>query len=615
MQVVDLDVSPPKTDITIVPETPHVRGRISTKSSSTLSVSEDDISVTGSSPSKSRKQLNEEANEFLSKLKQRAERGKGKRQGKNKSKESGGPKKSPVENSAKETTPTKNSPLKNQAQAGMSPLSSNLRASSRDSNSPSVSPMRISLRGSKAPRDSPSRMSPMGYNSPSVRTMQTSPGGCRSPSGSPMQMSPRGNRSPRGLNPRSHSPKAPDVVTIGNSPPLSPVLLRPHDSPHNSQTESKEGEKMADLCGRKTLGEKEVDFGESSDVEIVETCVDKSEGGVHEDLGLSTTYSPRDVMSPPVPSPSYSFLEHVSSPAPFASPPSQKIALSPDPVSPSLPVDWKPPAERRLGACSQSNSPVSPSVCSYSSQIARGLSSQDRKRDAVKNLEKNFEESLNDKEKPRSIEVVEIDPNVPLMERLKAARGGGHKMFSLEKDEGNSDSNSDDCCTTNEVEGDENEFPMVSSQQQKTNNSPHEINEMENISMGSDFDFYDDGGFNLDIDELNNLEGGLENDKVIATEECHSKEEVNQGKVMPQKKGSKTVASKRKIPPSQQRVQDSDEDDRLQEAPPKRGKKTDTQSSKAVGQTVRQPVTPMPNYNEMATPVLKVSVHRALISL
>ncbi len=617
LQVLDLDVSPPKTDITIVPETPRVRGRISTKSSSTLSVSEDDVSVTGSSPSKSRKQLNEEANEFLSKLKQRAEHGKGKRQGKKESKKGGGTKKSPVESSAKRTTPTKNSPLKNEANAGMSPLSNNLRASYRDSNSLNASPMRISPRGCKSPSDSPSRMSPRGCNSPSVVSMQTSPRGRKSPSGSPMQTSPRGNKAPRGLKPRNISPIAPNVVTIGNSPPTSPVLLQPRDSPHNSQTKRNEGKKMADICGRKTLGEKGADFSEPSDVEIVETCAEKSEGGMYEDLALSTTSSPRDVMSPPIPSPSYSFLEHVlspGSPVPYASPPSQKIALSPDPVSPSLPVDWKSPAlERRLGACPQPNSPVSPSVCSYSSQIARGPCSQDGKKNPVKNLEKNFEESCNDKENPRSIEVVEIDPNVPLMERLKAARGGGHKIFSLRKDENDSDSNSEDCGTKNEVKGDEKESPMVSSQPEKA--TICKVNEMENISMGADFEFFDDGGFNsFNINELNDLEGCLESDSnAIANEECHSKDEANEGKVMPQKKGAKAVVGKRKIPPSQRKVQDSDDDERTQEAPKKRGKKTETQPSKAAGQTVRQPVTPMPNYNEMATPVLKVSVHRTLI--
>lgn len=360
------------------------------------------------------------------------------------------------------------------------------------------------------------------------------------------------------------------------------------------------------------MGENEFDSGLPRDVEIVETCADKTEGDVYRDLALSTTSSPRDVMSPPVPSPSYSFLDHVSSPgspAPYASPASQKIVLSPDPVSPSLPVHCKSPAsESRLGACPQSNSPVSPSVCSFSSQIA-SVSLQDKRKDLVKNVD--FEQSLKDKEKTRSVEVVEIDPNVPLMERLKAARrGAGQKMFTLKSvDEDSSDSNSDeDCPTKNEVETEKKESLMVSPQREKETSSPLEVNEAENISMGADFDFFDDGGFNLDINELNNVEGFLEDDNNdIESEECHSKKKVKEGKIVPQEKCVKAVAGKRKIPPSQRRIQDSDGDDDPQEAPKKRGKKTDTQSSKPVVQTVRQPVTPMPNYNEMATPVLKVS--------
>lgn len=617
-----------------------MRGRISTKSSSTFSVSEeDDVRVTGSSPSKSRKQLNEEADEFLSKLRQRAERGKGKRQEKKTLKKGNGTKTSPVENSTRQTSTRKNSPLKNpdtDDQVGMSSMSSNVRASSRDSNFLSTSPMRMSP-GCHSPSDLSTRMTSRGCNSPRVGTLQTSSRGCKSPRGSSMQASPRGNKSPRGINPLSVSSIAPDVVTIENSPPLSPVLLQSHDLPHNSQTKRNEGEKMEECCGRQTLGENEADLSDPGDVEIVETCADKTEVGLNGDIALSTTSSPRDVMSPPVPSPSYSFLEHLSSPgspALYGSPPPQKNALSPDPLSPSLPVDWKSPAsDRRLGPCPQPNSPISPSVCSYSSQVARSVCSENRKKDAVKNLEKNFEENLNDKEKPRSVEVVEIDPNVPLMERLKAARGGGHKIFSFAKDE---DSNSDDCCAKLEAKSDEKESTMVSSRPEKVTNSHHEMNEVENTSMGADFDFFDDGGFNFDIEELNNLDGcsGDENNvkahkdchskdetnedrlmpkkKGSRLEGCHSKEEVDEVKVMPQKKATNRIAGERKIPLSQRRVQDSDDEDKSREAPPKRGKKTDTQSGKASGQRVRQPVTPMPNYNEMATPVLKVSAERKL---
>ena len=572
-----------------MPETPRVRGRISTKSSSSHSFTEeDDVRVTGSSPSKSRKQLNEEANEFLSKLKQRAERGKGKKQGKTNC----GAKRSPVEIPPEQTTPTKSSSVKNrEAQGGMSPLSP-----ARHFNLPTASPMQMTLRGCESPCISPTRMSP------SVVATQMSRV-CKSPSGSLMQTPPRDCKSPRDVNPRSVSPIAFDegcvseLVTVGNFLPVSPGLHQPHESPQNSQTKEK---------GRESLGKKEFDYGEPNDVEIVETCADKTEGDISESLALSPSSPLQDVMSPPVPSPSYSFLDHVSSPGSpvlYVSPPSEKSVVLTDPVSPNIPLVWKSPAsEKKLDARAQPNSPVSPSVCSYRPQITRDLCSQESRKDAVKNLD--FERSLNDNEKPRNVEVVEIDPNVPLMERLKAARGGGHKIFSLGKDEDNSDTNSDECAR-NEVKTGENKSP-ISSQREKATNPPSEVN----ASICAEFEFYDDGGFNFDLDELNNLEGGLEDDdNVMTKEESHSKEGSNECKVMARKKGSKEVSGKRKIPPSQRRLQDSDDDDSSLQAPSKRGKKTDTQSSKPTGQTVAQPVTPMPNYNEMATPVLKVSVN------
>ena len=588
-----LDVSPPKTDITIVPETPSVRGRISTKSSSTLSfIEEDDVSVTGSSPSKSRKELNEEANEFLCKLKQRAEHGKSKKQSKKTGKSNCREKRSPVEIPPKQTTPTKSSPVTNrEGQVGMSPLSS-----PRHSNPRPASP-----RGSKSPS-----LSPMPWMSPRV---------CKSPIRSLMQTPPGNCKSPRGFNPRSVSPIAvvegcgSDVVTIGNSPPMSPDLRQPDNSPQKSQTKEKEQKKVTDLYGRENLGEKELDYGEPSDVEIVETYADKTEGGICENVALSPSSSIPDVMSPPVPSPSYSFLDHVSSPGssvPYASPPPGKSDVLADPVSPSLPLNWKSPAsEKKRDARAQSNSPISPSVCSYRPQITRDLCSQVSRKDAVKNLD--FEQTLNDKEKPENVEVIEIDPNMPLMERLKAARGCGQKMFSLEKDEDNCDTNSDDC-TRNEVKTGENKS-RISSQRENAASSQPEMN----ASMGAEFDFYDDGGFNFDLDELNNMEGSMEDgDTVTAKEESHFQEGSNKGEVTAQKRGSKQVAGKRKIPPSQRTLQDSDDDDRSQQAPSKRGKKTDSHSSKPTGQTVAQPVTPMPNYHEMATPVLKVSLERKL---
>lgn len=54
-----------------------------------------------------------------------------------------------------------------------------------------------------------------------------------------------------------------------------------------------------------------------------------------------------------------------------------------------------------------------------------------------------------------------------------------------------------------------------------------------NVLMGVEFDFYDDGGFNFEFDELNNLEGGMEDgDIVIDNKESYFKEGLNKGKVM-----------------------------------------------------------------------------------
>ena len=532
--------------------------------------------MSGCSPSKSRKQLNEEANEFLSILKQRAGRGKGKRQGKEKTKKGSGVKESPVESSAKHTTPKKQSPHgRQESYIGMSPLSSDLRAS------------------------------PRGFQSQSV---------------SPMRTSPRGFQSPRGSQNRSASPVilqeacVPDRVTIECSPPTSPILRAHNDSPQTPEMKRKERENssspcVSDFCARDSLVTvQKLNSGDPSDVEVVESCVDRPAVNMYRALGLSTSSSPRDAMSPPVPSPDYSFMDPVSSPGspvPCASPQPPKIALSPDPPSPSLPVDWKSPAsERGLETSLQSNSPVSPSVCSFSSQIL-SAGTQSRKEDHVKKL--NLEQSFNDRGVAETVEIKEIDPSVPLMERLRAARNGGQKISLLERlDDSGSDTDCDIGSKKDEIQPYMKKSPIVSSQQaDKDSNSAFQMKEMENISIGDDFDFYDDGGYNFDINELNNLENCLEDNKATLDkqESSHSKE----SKPSCQEKGAKVVAGKRKIPLSQRRVEDSDDDeDKPSETQKKRGKKTVSQSHKTVGQTVSQPVTPMPNYNNMATPVLKV---------
>ena len=87
----------------------------SSSSLSTLSASEeDDVRVTSFSPSKTRKQLSEEANDFLSKLKQRVDRDKDKRRGKGKRKKKVGTKDSAGERSVTHGTSRRRSPRSRQ---------------------------------------------------------------------------------------------------------------------------------------------------------------------------------------------------------------------------------------------------------------------------------------------------------------------------------------------------------------------------------------------------------------------------------------------------------------------------------------------------------------------
>lgn len=67
---------------------------------------------------------------------------------------------------------------------------------------------------------------------------------------------------------------------------------------------------------------------------------------------------------------------------------------------------------------------------------------------------------MNDKEKLRNVEVVEIDLNVLLMERLKVVCVGGCKIFSFGKDEDNCDINGDNFIG-NEVKVGENKFLIL----------------------------------------------------------------------------------------------------------------------------------------------------------
>ena len=522
--------------------------------------------------------MKDEANEFLSKLKKRVEGGKGKRQGKDKAKKNGGKKKPLSHGPTKHATPAKQSPCGSQQnQAGMSLLTGDIQAS---------------------------------------------PGGFQLRSASPRGHSPRGDspmqRSRRGFEICIGSPILvqegciPDCLE--QSPPVSPVLVV---SPQTSNVKGKGQDSSSlgvrDFCGYDSRNHnnsdlirvQQLDFKEPGDVEIIDSSPDKTDADIYG--ALSTPSSPRDVMSPPVPSPDYTFMDRVScpgSPMPCTSPMLQNIVLSPDPASPTLPVNCKPPAsESGLGTCPQSNSPESPSVCSFSSEIP-AAGTQRRTEVVVRKLD--LEQNVNDKGMTKIIKVKEFDPNVPLMERLRAARNGEQKFLKPQNVvEDSSDSNSDDGSTKGEIESKMKKSQIVSPQQHKDSNTANEMKELENISMGSEFDFYDDGGYNFDIEELNKVENCLEADiaetNLNKQEEGHSKDK----KPLREEKGSK-VAGKRKIPPSQRRVEDSDDEDKTPEASKKRGKKTDSQSYKLAGQRVSQPVTPMPDYHDMATPVLKV---------
>lgn len=310
-------------------------------------------------------------------------------------------------------------------------------------------------------------------------------------------------------------------------------------------------------------------------------------------------------MSLPIPSPSNDFFDAVlppDSPVPYTSPPSQQIALSPDLDSPSLPVDWKsPPATRGMGSSPPSQSSESPSVCSFSSHRAPRRHSEYERNHSVKKLE--FDQNSDDNENPRKAGVVKIDLNVPLKERLKAARVGGIKRFCIsDDDEGDSDTDRSDSCTRNEDN---------SGYEQDMNSTAKRKQQVESISLGDEFDFYDDGGFNVDIDGLNKLEVFNVDSDVAATVKRHWNKDIEKHNVLPsQVNAAATNKGKRKAPSSQRKVQDSDGSSEDDGAPSKRRKKSHIQSIKQVEEKAKQPVTPMPNYIEMATPVLKSELHK-----
>ena len=599
----------------------------SSSSLSTLSASEeDDVRVTSFSPSKTRKQLSEEANDFLSKLKQRVDRDKDKRRGKGKRKKKVGTKDSAGERSVTHGTPRKRSPRSRQDNCtDTSPLACDQRASVRSHQRRSASPVgeiprgsrqedcidtsplacdvRASVRSHQHATASPAGDIPRDFESCSNLPLQEFPRDVEPRCVSPERISPGYSQQSRASPTLLHEDCVPDCVVLDHSPPLSPDLFQQqHESPQNSAYKEKGETMSAELLKCHSPGGKNVSFENLDDVDIVESCANQTAVNVSR---------PLEVMSPPVPSPEYSFLEPISSPGsslPCASPLQDKIVCSPDSVSPGLPVGLKSTqSESGLGTCAQSNSPVSPSVCSFSSQIADSRRKSRKQETASRklDLEKEKEKEKESTEPGLSTDVIEIDLNLPLMERIRAARNGGKKIYKV-KDV--IEDGSDEDCMENKLVPNMKKTTEASSQKDSELISTVEMKEVQNISVDSDLDFHDDGGYNFDVEELQNLER-LKNDNQAdfnEQEECHPEK----GKTSRQEKASKAGGNKRKIPPSQQqrKKDDEEEEDKPQKTQKKRGKKAQSETSKATAQTVSGRVTPMPNYNDMATPVLKVNM-------
>lgn len=562
----------------------------SSSSLSTLSANEeDDVRVTSFSPSKTRKQLSEEANDFLSKLKQRVDRDKDKRRGKGKRKKKVGTKDSAGERSVTHGTPRKRSPRSRQDNCtDTSPLACDVGASVRSHQHATASP------AGDIPRD---------FESCSNLPLPEFPRDVEPRRVSPERISPGYSQQSRASPTLLHEDCVSDCVVLDHSPPLSPDLFQQqHESPQNSAYKEKGETMSAELLKCHSPGGKNISFENLDDVDIVESCANQTAVNVSR---------PLEVMSPPVPSPEYSFLEPISSPGsslPCASALQDQIVCSPDSVSPGLPVGLKSTqSESGLGTCAQSNSPVSPSVCSFSSQIADSRRKSRKQETASRklDLEKEKEKEKESTEPGLSTDVIEIDLNLPLMERIRAARNGGKKIFKVK--DVNEDGSDEDCMENKRVPN-MKKTPEASSQKDSELISTVEMKEVQNISVDSDLDFHDDGGYNFDVEELQNLER-LKNDNQAdfnEQEECHPEK----GKTSRQEKASKAGGNKRKIPPSQQqrKKDDEEEEDKPQKTQKKRGKKAQSETSKATAQTVSGRVTPMPNYNDMATPVLKVNM-------
>ena len=549
--------------------------------------------MTSFSPSKTRKQLSEEANDFLSKLKQRVDRDKEKRRGKGKRKKKVGTKDSAGERSVTHGTSRRRSPRSRQDNCtDTSPLACDVRASVRSHQHPTASPAGDIPRDLESCSNLPLQEFPRDVEPRLVSPDRISPGYSQQSKASPTLL---------------HEDCVPDCVVLDHSPPLSPDLFQQqHESPQNSAYKEIGETMSSELLKCHSPGDKNISFENLDDVDIAESCANQTAVDVSR---------PLEVMSPPIPSPEYSFLEPISSPGspmPCASPLQDQIVCSPDSVSPGLPVGWKSTqSESGLGTCAESNSPVSPSVCLFSSQIADSRRKSRKQETASRKLDLEKEKEKESTEPGPSTDVIEIDLNLPLMERIRAARNGGKKIYKV-KDV--IEDGSDEDCMENKLVPNMKKTTEASSQKDSELISTVEMKEVQNISVDADLDFHDDGGYNFDVEELQNLER-LKNDNQVdfnEQEECHPEK----GKSSRQEKASKAGGNKRKIPPSQQQRKqgdDDDEEDKPQKTQKKRGKKAESETSKATAQTVSGRVTPMPNYNDMATPVLKVNMLLKLI--
>ncbi|XP_015770244.1 PREDICTED: uncharacterized protein LOC107348698 [Acropora digitifera] len=128
---------------------------------------------------------------------------------------------------------------------------------------------------------------------------------------------------------------------------------------------------------------------------------------------------------------------------------------------------------------------------------------------------------------------------------------------------------------------------------------------MRDVTTVTDFDFYDDGGYNFDIDEFDIVDNCLENINTEANLESGEGTYLKVTEVLPGNKGGKEFVGKKKISASYR----SNDDIERASVPKKRGKKMDSKSHQTPAPTVNEPVTPMPNYHAMDTPTLKNELH------